>query len=269
MFLAFMLLLALPAPLRAADRDRLEAFLEVTGFGVALDSLALGAADAPKMLGMAASDFGRDWESVALEVFDTGKMRDTALDILSQTLSDDDLAHAAGFYASELGQKLVAVENASHMVEDDTAKREAGEAMVAGMLRNGDPRLQVLKDLNGAIDQSGTAVRAVQDVQVRFLMAASRAGVLDRSIDEQSLRAVLKHQEDELRIELKAAALAGAAYTYQDISTDELKAYGAALADPQMQRVYELMNAVQFEIMAGRYEILATRMADLHPGQEL
>ena len=264
-----LLLVVLAWPLRAADRDRLEAFLEVTGFGVALDSLALNAADAPRMLGMEASDFGSDWERVANEVFDTAEMRKTALDILSQTLSDEDLAHAAGFYASDLGQRFVEVENASHMVADDSGKRETGEDMVAEMMRTGDPRLQVIKGMNAAIDQAGNAVRAVQEVQVRFLMAASHAGVLERAIDEESLRALLKQGEDELRIQLKAGALANAAYTYADISTDDLKAYREVLEHPRMQRVYELMNAVQFEIMAGRYERLAARMADLHPGEEL
>ena len=267
--LPMLIVLVCAGPLRAADRDRLEAFLEVTGFGVALDSLALTAADAPQMLGMEASDFGSDWERVAGEVFDTDEMRDTALNILSQTLSDEDLAHAAGFYASELGQRLVEVENASHMVEDDAAKRDAGEERVADLMRAGDERLQVLKEMNAAIDSSGIAVRAVQEVQVRFLMAASHAGVLDNALDEQALRALLREGEDELRIELQAGALAGAAYTYAYISTEDLKAYREALEHPQMQRVYELLNAVQFEIMAGRYERLALRMADLHPGQDL
>lgn len=269
LLLPVLLVVMQAGPLRAADRDRLEAFLEVTGFGVALDSLALSAADAPRMLGMEASDFGSDWERVANEVFDTGEMRKTALDILSQTLSEEDLAHAAGFYASDLGQRLVEVENASHMVEDDSGKRDTGEDMVTEMMRAGDPRLQVIKGLNAAIDQSGNAVRAVQEVQVRFLMAASHAGVLEQAIDEESLRALLKQGENELRIQLKAGALANAAYTYADISTEDLDAYREALEHPRMQRVYELMNAVQFEIMAGRYERLAARMADLHPGQEL
>lgn len=267
--LPIFLVLAQVGPARAADRDRLEAFLEVTGFGVALDSLALSAADAPEMLGMEASDFGSDWERVANEVFSTEQMRETALDILSQTLSDEDLAHAAGFYASDLGQRLVKVENASHMMADDAAKREDGEERVADLMREGEERLQVLKELNAAIDQTGNAVRAVQEVQVRFLMAASNAGVLDNALDEQALRALMEQSEDELRIQLKAGALAGAAYTYADIPTEDLKAYRDALEHPQMQRVYELMNAVQFEIMAGRFERLAGRMADLHPGQEL
>ncbi|MCR9115030.1 MAG: hypothetical protein NXH84_17250, partial [Rhodobacteraceae bacterium] len=115
----------------------------------------------------------------------------------------------------------------------------------------------------------GTAVRAVQEIQVRFLMAASNAGVLDAVLDEGALRALLKEGEDELRLSLQRSALANAAYTYQDFSLAELEAYLAALEDPRMQKVYELMNAVQYEIMANRFEALALRMADMHPGQEL
>ena len=53
------------------------------------------------------------------------------------------------------------------------------------------------------------------------------------------------------------------------ITEAELLDYAKALEHPEMQRVYELMNAVQYEIMANRFEILAGRMAGMAPGQEL
>jgi len=265
-FLGALIVLIGLVPLRAADRDRLEAFLEVTGFGVALDSIALAAADAPAMLGLSASDFGHDWARVAGEVFDTGRMRSTGLDILSETLSDEMLIHAADFYASDLGQRLVEVENASHLVEDDDAKRAEGEALLA---ETDAARLKVLRDMNDAVDGAGSGVRAVQEIQLRFLLAASYAGVLESELDEGALRAVLAEGEDELREALQASALANAAYTYQELGTDDLRAYVEALQHPLMAQVYELMNAVQYEIMAGRFEVLAARMADMHPGQEL
>ncbi|GAW35628.1 hypothetical protein RA2_02693 [Roseovarius sp. A-2] len=253
-------------PARAADRDRLEAYLDVTGFGVALDSIALAAADAPAMLGLEASDFGYEWERVATEVFDTDQMRETALDMLSETLSDEMLSHAAEFYASDLGQRLVAVENASHMREDDDAKRAEGLELLAEMP---EARREVLRDMNAAVDSAGTGVRAVQEIQVRFLLAASYAGVLAYDLDEQALRALMAEGETELRAQIEASALANAAATYANLSTEGLQAYVEALEDPVMARVYELMNAVQYEIMANRFEALAARMAELQPAQEL
>lgn len=256
--------------LRAAEsRDRIEAFLEVTGFDVALESIALLASDAPAMLGMQADDFGADWSRVSREVFDTDRMHDMAIGILGEALSDDLLAHAATFYASPLGQRLVEAENASHMVEDDEAKLSEGQALVAEAVAAGDPRIEILRDLNTAVDGSGTAVRAVQEIQVRFLMAASYSGVLDAELDEEALRAALRQGEAELRVSIQMSALASAAYTYQGFSDEDLRAYLDALEQPEMQKVYELMNAVQYEIMANRFEVLAVRMAELHGGQEL
>ena len=61
-----------------------------------------------------------------------------------------------------------------------------------------------------------------------------------------------------MRRNMKVNALASSAYTYQAFSDDEISAYADALENPKMQKVYALMNAVQFEIMADRYEQMAS-----------
>ena len=94
----------------AADRDRLQAFLSVTGFDVALESIKLSAGDAPRMLGLEAADFGESWSRLTDEVFDVDVMKGMALDILGRTLSDEALSHGAEFYATDLGQRLVEAE---------------------------------------------------------------------------------------------------------------------------------------------------------------
>ncbi|WP_298835837.1 DUF2059 domain-containing protein [uncultured Roseobacter sp.] len=263
--------MALGSTLNAAvqDTERLEAFLEVTGFDVALESIRLTAESAPLMLGLEEGAFGTRWTQLADDVFDTEVMHDEAISILSQTLDDDMLNHAVEFYASDFGQRLVEVENASHLAEDDGLKQEAGEAIVAGLVRIGSPRLEEIKRLNAATGSEDASVHAIHEVQVRFLMAAAVAGVIELQMDESDLRENLERQEGELRRSLQLSALSGSAYTYQAFSDEEISAYADALEHPTMQTVYQLMNAVQFEIMAGRYEALASRMRGLQPDQEL
>ncbi len=36
-----------------------------------------------------------------------------------------------------------------------------------------------------------------------------------------------------------------------------------------MREVYQVLNAVQFELMAERYERLAAALSDLHPQQDI
>ncbi|WP_223428375.1 DUF2059 domain-containing protein [Tateyamaria pelophila] len=261
--------LLLPAIAAAADRAKLETFLEVTGFDVALESIALSAEAAPNMLGLEADDFGSEWTRLTRGVFATQVMHEMALDILAETLTDDLLTHAADFYATDLGQRLVVAENASHMSEDDALKSESGAAIVAGLERLDSERLTYLERMTEASDSAGTGLRAIREVQVRFLMAAAGAGVIDLQMEEPDLRERLSADEDELRADLEQNAIKGAAYTYQAFSDEEMLAYTEALEHPKMRQVYDLMNAVQFEVMANRFEALARAMSALQPSQEL
>ncbi len=273
----FLILLALPIflavsatrPAAAASRDQIEAFLMTTGFDVALESTAQASASAPRMLGLDPEGFGSQWTRLTEEVFDTEQMHETAVSILEQTLSDEALAHAVSFYASDLGQRLVEAENESHLDEDDDAKQSEGQAIVAELVRQGSMRVEKLKRMNRAIDATETAVRALQEIQYRFLLAASAAGVIDLRLDADGLRQMLKLTEPELRQSLQASSLAGAAFTYRAFSDAEIDAYADALEQPLMQEVYQLLNAVQYEIMAMRFELLAKRMADLRPAQDI
>ncbi len=270
LFVPLLLALAmLPAPSWAAGRDRIEAFLTTTGFDVALESIALSSASAPRMLGIDPEGFGSDWARLTEEVFDTEDMHETAVAILEQTLSDEALNHAVEFYASDLGQRLVEAENASHMIEDDDAMQQQGQEIVAGLIKDGSKRVENLKRMNAAIDSSGTALRALQEIQLRFLLAASASGVIDLDLGADELRQMMKQNETGMRQALQLSALAGAAYTYRDFSDADVIAYAEALEQPLMQEVYELLNAVQYEIMAMKFEVLASRMAELHPAQDI
>jgi len=256
-------------PASAAERERVDAFLEVTGFGVALESIRLSADSAPEMLGIDADAFGSEWSRLVREVFDTDVMLQMGSDILTQTLSDDALEHAAGFYASDLGQRLVAAENASHMMDDGAAKSEAGIAILEGVQRVNPARAALLTRLNEASDVEDSSIRAIQEVQIRFLMAAAGAGVIRLQMEEPDLREVLRSQEPEMRASIQQNALETSAYTYQAFSDDEVQAYAQALEHPTMQEVYALMNAVQYEIMANRFEAVAARLAGMQPSQDL
>lgn len=264
-----LVLAAIAAPAQAADQAKLREYLEITGFDVALESIRLSADNAPAMLGIEADAFGSEWSRLVNEVFATDTMQQMAMDILGETLSDDLLTHAADFYATDLGQRLVAVENDSHMEEEDGLKTESGAAIMEGLRQIDSPRIALLERLTQATDADGASLRAIQEVQVRFLMAAAGAGVIELRMDEADLREAMRSQEDEMRQSIAANALTNAAYTYQAFSDAEVEAYAEALEDARMQKVYALMNAVQYEIMANRFEAVAARLSDMQPSTDL
>ena len=265
-----LLAIALAAsPTEAASRDRIETFLTTTGFDVALESIALASASALRMLGIDPDDFGLDWVRLTEEVFNTEEMHETAVSILEQTLSDEALDHAVSFYASDLGQRLVVAENAAHLDDDDITGQQQGQEIVSELIKDGSARVESLKRMNRAVDASGTSLRALQEIQVRFLLAASASGVIELKLNGDELREMMRRNEGDMRRSLRISALAGAAYTYKDFSDSDVDAYVEALEQPLMQEVYELLNAIQYEIMAMRFEILAARMVELRPARDI
>ncbi len=266
LLLLFVFCVAMQA--QAADRVKMEEFLKVTGFDVALDSIALSADLAPQMLGLPAEALDVEFELLAKRVFDKQKIRALALDILQETLENDLADHTIAFYGSGLGARLVQAENLSHF-DDDDLKQLAGERIVATMVQEGDPKLQLLKRMNAAIDPTGQGTKAVLEIQVRFLLAAATSGVVDLKVDEGELRARISENEAEMRLSSQTSALKGAAYTYQGFTLQELEAYTVALEKEEMQKVYELMNGIHYEVMAQFFEKLAYGMKDMQPAQEL
>lgn len=107
------------------------------------------------------------------------------------------------------------------------------------------------------------------EIQVRFILAASYAGVIELRTDEHGLRALLNENAEEMAEAIEMSSLANAAYTYRDFILEELVEYTEALEHPDMMTVYELMNAVHFEVMSNRFEALALRMGDIQPVQDL
>ena len=253
---------------QAADRAKLEAFMAVTGFDVALDSLRLSAGQAPAMLGLSEDDFGSDWTRLADQVFASDGLRADALDILEKTMSDEMLNHAAAFYATDLGQRLVEAENTAHMDDSEESDR-MGEDIAVQLIEEGSPRVELFQQMSAAIGSIEHTIRAITEVQVRFLMAASAAGLTAQELDEEDLREILLSRADEMRDSMLVGTVTSAAHTYRDFSDDEMQQYLDALEEPLMKQVYELMNAVQFQLQIDRFEILAARMVDLYPQQDI
>ncbi|QUJ77981.1 DUF2059 domain-containing protein [Sulfitobacter albidus] len=266
---AVLLLTSVVAAQAQVARDRVETFLEITGFDVALESIRLSADAAPQMLGVEADDFGSEWQRLVGEVFETELMHEMAADVIERAMTPEQLDHAVAFYSSDLGQRLVAAENRSHLIDEDGLKTESGGAILEGLRGIDSPRVDLLERLNAASGSEDATVRAIQEVQIRFLLAAAGAGVIDLTMDEPDLREAMTEGEEELRENLRRGAMEGAAYTYQAFSDPEVEAYAEALEHPLMQEAYALMNAVQYEIMANRFEAVADRLRQMQPSQDL
>ena len=264
----FLLIISAVVPSSAADRNAIETFMKVTGFDVSLESMRVSASDAPAMLGLDAADFGVSWKRIADELFEPESLKNDAVGILQQALNENVLVHASEFYASELGVRLVKAENLSHF-EDSDQKKIDGELILAELVDRSSPQPQYFREMADSIGALESGIRSFREVQVRFIMAAMGAGLIDRQIDEADLRSMLAQQDAEIKTNMLQSLIIANSYTYRNFTDLEIAQYRDALATDEMKEVYELMNAIHFALMADRYEQMALKMVKLHPLQEL
>lgn len=253
---------------QAADRERLREFLEVTGFDVAITSMQDGAMAGPGIAGGAPDDFGSQYAALAERVFDPDLMLERAITIMEAGMPEALVDHGIAFYQGDLGQRLVAAENAAHVTPDEERHAE-GETLLRAMMEDNPARLEDLQAMMDAIGGVDASVRSVIEVQVRYLLSAMSAGSVDIDYSEDELRALIAEQEPQIRRDIAVYSMLGAAYAYRDFSDEDVHAYRLALEVPQMRQVYELLNAIQFEVMAERYEVLAAELAKLAPQQDI
>lgn len=267
-FLVLVWSLAGMATAQGAEPEKIRNFLTVTGFDVAIASIQQGAMMGPALTGEASDQFGREWVRLAETVFEPKEMVDDAVEMIGAVMPVALLDHGVAFYGSDLGQHIVAIENETHMEDDDT-KQAAGEKLVMQLIEDGSPRMDVFRAMSLAIGSVDVAIRSIVEIQVRYLMAAAAAGASDIEMDEADLRAMLMSQQDEMRRNIEVNGVVANAYAYRTLTDQELIDYLSALQDPDMKQIYEVLNAVQYEIMADRYEKLASELAGLAPETEL
>ncbi len=222
----------------------------------------------PGIAGTAPGDFGSEWVRLARTIFDPDEMIERAVDMMAAVMPDDLVDHGADFYASDLGQRIVAVENAAHMTPEEQKYPEA-ERILGELSRTNSPRIAWFNAMTVAIGGVDSSVRSLIEVQVRYLLASMAAGSAGIEMSEEDLRGLFRAQIPEIRKEVQLYSLLSSAYAYRDISDADIEAYVAALEHPKMRQVYEILNAIQFEVMAERYEELAGALAQLSPQQDI
>jgi hypothetical protein len=266
--LAILALSSIPAFAGPADPAKLKAFVEVTGYDVIIESLQQGAMAGPGMVGNVEDAFGKQYEALAKEVFDPAVMNARAIEMLSATLTEELVDYGAEFYASELGQRLVVVENQSHMADDLERMAEGGRLMQE--LNEDDPeRLQIMTELATSVGSSDISITALIEMQVRFTLAAMATGAIPNTMSEAELRLRSTEAMEALRPQIEVMGIIGNVYTYRALPSDDLAEYVRVLKTPEMQQIYEALNAIQYQIMIEKYEELGARMGELAPETEL
>lgn len=164
-------------------------------------------------------------------------------DSLSEMLRPGDYAAAAAFYATPLGQRIVQREvDARREMLDGSVEAEARNTS-ASLAQADDPRAVLIEGLMEALDLVATNVTGGMNANFAFYRGLADGGALAKRLAESEMLAMVREQEEEIRVSTKTWLHAYLMRAYAPLSDDELTEYVAFATTPAGKRY----NAAMFE----------------------
>jgi hypothetical protein len=158
-------------------------------------------------------------------IYDPDKMSEYIRAGFEELLTGDDLDQTVAFYASDLGSRIVGLENAAREAMMDPDVEEAAKALYAEVRGTDDARLALIKtfvDTNELMDRNVAAAMSSNLALFNGLVD----GKFISLTPDQMLREVWA-QEEELRTDTEDWLFGFFLLAYQPLTLEELEAYVA------------------------------------------
>jgi len=189
---------------------------------------------------------GRDparWTGMAGRIYRTDRMRAVMEQHLARGLSAADVDALVGFFTSDLGQRIVALEVSAREALLDEAVDEASREMLDRMRAEDDPRLEVLRRFIDANDLVERNVVGALNSNFAFYEGLDAGGAFGGEMSEAQMLADVWNQEAEIRDETIDWAYSYLGMAYRPLSDAEIDAYVALSQTPAGQA----LNAALFD----------------------
>jgi hypothetical protein len=174
-----------------------------------------------------AGNGGTGWAAVVALIYDAPTMRARFDEAFAAALTgqEADLAAMDGFFATELGQRILTLEVEARRSLMDEAVEDAARAQVDDMLAETAPRIVALQEFSDANDLIELNVAGAMNANLAFSQGMAEVGGMDGGMSEEDMLAEVWAQEPDIREETEDWVLPYLAMAYASLSDDELADY--------------------------------------------
>ncbi|MGO4909033.1 DUF2059 domain-containing protein [Pseudorhodobacter sp. W20_MBD10_FR17] len=158
--------------------------------------------------------------------------------------ADADLAAMDGFFATELGQRILSLEIEARRSLMDEAAEDAAKARAEEMMAEAAPRIEALQAFSEANDLIELNIAGAMNANLAFFQGLSEVEGGTGGMPEEDMLADVWGQEPDIRAETEAWVLPYLALAYGPLSDDELASYiGFSKTGPGQKLNHALFSA--------------------------
>jgi hypothetical protein len=186
---------------------------------------------------------GEGWRREVARIQMPERLTPIIRDSLSEMLRPGDLAAAAEFYQTPLGQRIVTREVDARRQMLDGEVEALAKATSADLAASQAPRAELIDRLIDTLDLVATNVSGGMNANFAFYRGLADGGALAKRLAEREMLAMVREQEAEIRASTEAWLRAYLVKAYAPLSNDELSQYIDFAGTPAGKRY----NAAMFE----------------------
>jgi hypothetical protein len=189
--------------------------------------------------------------------FDADKMEIAIETRMDGQLQPADLSNLAAFFASPLGKRVTALEIRASDPQSAERKKTEGPRILAE-LQAGDPaRLALYRKIID--DISAVDMAEAIALNMGYAMVSGMLAAAGQPLSDEQIMALVHKQAANFREKAEKGIMEGSAFTYRDLSLEDLRLYEAFLASPAGSHYYDRMQTALGAVMADEARSLGQR----------
>lgn len=179
---------------------------------------------------------GAEWEAEVSAIYDADRLNTAFTEALETALSTrpEAVEEVVGFFASDLGQKIVGLEIEARRAFIDTATEEAARVAAEDAAAARDPKVALIRQMIEAGDLLEMNVAGALSGSLAFMSGMSESGAYG-SIPQDQLLSDVWGQEEQVRADTSTWLYAYLGLAYHPLTEAELQSYVAFWESPAGQ----------------------------------
>lgn len=166
---------------------------------------------------------GATWQVQVDAILDPGRVVETVRRALQAEMDKAATDSAVAFFASDLGTRIVDLENTARAAISDDEVEQAARARFAELEATNDPRLMMITGMVRDNDMIDRNVTSAMNANFQFLRGMVEGGAF--KMTEEEMLADVAAQEEEIRADTESWLMGYLLMAYHPLNDEELAAY--------------------------------------------
>jgi len=212
---------------------------------------------------------GTGWTGDVSRIYDADAMTRVAQSRFAADLAQTDIAPMVAFFETDLGQRVITLENAARRAMLDSDVEEASRDEAWRLRDAGDARFQRLSAFVDAHDIIELNVVGAMNTTYAFYVGMTASAITTGRMTETDILTEVWQQEPLVRQDTEDWVMSFVNLAYRPLSDDDLAAFLAFADTPAGHRLNQAMFVAFDEMFVGISRALGRAVGQRLSGQEL